>query len=194
MNRSHETRKGDSPRPRRPSRLGLGTAATALALAATLTAIALAAGGAPTVGSASSPKLAERIAVNSHGRTLYALSPETAHRLLCKSSACFAVWPPLTVRSTKVKLKAGPGVDGALGILRRSNGMLQVTLRGLPLYTYAGDSASGQVNGEDLHSFGGVWHAMSASAGTSGTHGTPSTSASTAPTYPKEEPRKEEAW
>src|SRR5580693_6251512 len=112
MNDSHDTRNGDSSRPRRPSRLALCTTA----------AIALAVGGGSTVGSVSSSKLAERIAVDSRGRTLYALSPETAHRLLCKSSACLGVWPPLTVSSTKAKPTAGPGVHGTLAILRRSDG------------------------------------------------------------------------
>ncbi|GEM_PF-814185 len=152
-----------SPRGRRPSGLALGVAAVTLALAASLAAIALAAGGAVTVSSASSSGLGEQIAVNAQGRTLYVLSPETPHHLLCKSSECLKFWPLLTVSSHKTKLKAGSGVHGRLGILRRSNGMLQVTLRGLPLYRYSGDHASGQTNGQGIHSFGGTWHAMTAS-------------------------------
>ena len=51
--------------------------ATALAVVASFAAVALGSGGTVTVGSVSSSKLGERVAVNAQGRTLYALSPET---------------------------------------------------------------------------------------------------------------------
>ena len=144
----------------RSVRLLSGAVAAVLALA--LGSAFAFATSAPTVSSAPSSKLGERIVVSPQGLTLYALSPETTHHLLCKSSECFKFWPPLTVSSPKVRLVAGPGVHGALGILRRSNGLLQVTLRGLPLYRFAGDHARGQTNGQGLKSFGGTWHAMTA--------------------------------
>ncbi len=96
------------------------------------------------------------------GRTLYALSPETAKHLLCKSNECLAVWPPLTVPSTKTKLKAGPGLKGHLGILHRNNGALQVTLRGVPCIASPATRAKGETNGEGIESFGGTWHAVPA--------------------------------
>jgi predicted lipoprotein with Yx(FWY)xxD motif len=145
----------------RPSGLAVGTVAATLALAASLAAMALAA-SALTVSSASSSQLGEQIVVDGQGRTLYVLSPETTHRLLCKSSECLKFWPPLTVHSSKTKLKAGSGVHGRLAILRRSNGVLQVTLGGLPLYRYSGDHAKGEANGQSIHSFGGTWHVLSA--------------------------------
>jgi predicted lipoprotein with Yx(FWY)xxD motif len=104
------------------------------------------------------------VLTNSQGRTLYALSPETTSHLLCKSSECLKFWPPITVTSSKTKLKDGSGVHGHLGILHRNNGMLQVTLRGLPLYRYSGDHAKGEANGQGIKSFGGTWHAVSASS------------------------------
>ena len=39
--------------------------------------------------------------------------------------------------------------------------MLQATYKGHPLYTYAGDTAPGQVKGNGL---GGVWHALRVNA------------------------------
>jgi predicted lipoprotein with Yx(FWY)xxD motif len=116
----------------------------------------------PTVGSATNANFGEKIVVDTHGRTLYALSPETTRHLLCKSNECLKFWPPLTVRSSKTKLKDGTGVHGHLGILRRTKGMFQVTLGGLPLYRYSGDSTKGTANGENLKSFGGTWHVISA--------------------------------
>jgi predicted lipoprotein with Yx(FWY)xxD motif len=149
----------------RPSGLAICTAIVTLALAGWFAAIALGAGSpAPLVGSAANVKFEERIVVDARGRTLYALSPETSRHLLCKSGECLSAWPPLTVRSRKTKLTAGAGVHGQLGILRRSNGMLQVTLRGVPLYRFSGDSAKGSVNGEGIKSFGGTWHAISAAS------------------------------
>jgi predicted lipoprotein with Yx(FWY)xxD motif len=137
----------------------VGAAAAVLALALG-SALALATSAA-TVSSASSSKLG-RIVVSPQGLTLYALSPETTHHLLCTSAECLRFWPPLTVSSSKARLTDGSGVHGALGILRRSDGLLQVTLRGMPLYRYAGDHARGQVNGQGLRSFGGTWHAVPA--------------------------------
>ncbi len=151
----------------RPSGL-LATTIVALALlAASFAALALAAGAPATVGGASNSALGERVLVNQHGRTLYVLSPETAGHLLCKSGACLATWPPLTVASSSTRLRAGSGVRGHLGILRRSDGLLQVTLGGLPLYRYAGDHAKGEANGQGLKSFGGTWHAVLASGAVS---------------------------
>lgn len=139
--------------------------AGALAAAAAVAAVALASGSqAATVGSASSAKLGESVVVSSQGRTLYALSPETSRHLLCKSSECLHVWPPLTVKSHTVKPKAGAGVQGALGLLHRSDGTWQVTLRGMPLYRFSGDAGKGDANGNGLKSFGGTWHAVTASA------------------------------
>lgn len=130
----------------------------------TLVATAFGAGSAVTLSSASSSKLGKQIVVNPQGRTLYVLTPETTKHLLCKSKECIANWPPVLVKSAKTKLKAGSGVQGKLGVFRRSNGTFQVTLRGLPVYRYSGDSAKGQVNGEGIESFGGIWHAVIASS------------------------------
>jgi predicted lipoprotein with Yx(FWY)xxD motif len=169
MNSARQNQIASSSRRRRWRHSGLlvTAVATALVFAGSLAAMTLASGNLTTVSSASSSTLGEQIVVDAHGRTLYALSPETAHRLLCKSSECLKFWPPLTVRSSKTKLLAGPGVHGHLAILRRSNRVLQVTLGGLPLYRYSGDQAKGQANGQGIHSFGGTWHVLSATASTS---------------------------
>ncbi len=96
------------------------------------------------------------VVVNGHGRTLYVLTPETTGRLLC-SGSCLSVWLPVkTGRSTK--LKAGGGVRGKLGRFSRGGGSYQVTLRGLPLYTYIGDARSGTATGIGLKTNGGTWH------------------------------------
>ncbi len=171
-------------------------AAAALLTAGAVAAVALAKGAsAPTVGSAANAKLGTTIVVNPQGRTLYSLSSESSGHLLCKSAECVATWPPLTVSSRKVKLKAGGGVQGRLGLVRRG-ARFQVTLRGRPLYRFAGDRGKDESNGEGIAAFGGTWHAVTASGAaakptqpttsTSETAPTPYTPAPTpsTPTYP----------
>jgi predicted lipoprotein with Yx(FWY)xxD motif len=147
----------------RPSSRAVFATVACMAAAVLTTSLALAASG-PVLRSSANSTLGATVVVDVHGRTLYALSPETTHHLLCRSRACFEVWPPATVRSRSVKLIAGHGVEGRIGILRRSDGKLQLTLRGLPLYRYAGDSSSGEANGEGIKTFGGTWHAVRAKA------------------------------
>ena len=174
-----------SPRRRRIPGLALGVATVMLVVAASLAAIALGAGGALTLTSSPNSKLGEQVVADAQGRTLYALSPETTHHLLCRSSECFKRWPPLTVHSSKTKLKAGPGVHGSLGILRRRDGKFQVTLQGKPLYRYSEDHAKGDANGQGIESFGGSWHVISATPSTSST---PPATTTTTPTTPSPAP------
>jgi len=162
---NRESEQTARPRRRgRPSGLLVCAALVTLALTCSFAAMALASSStAPTVGSATNAKFGEQIVVEAHGRTLYALSPETTHRLLCKSSECLKFWPPLTVHTSTTQLKNGAGVHGHLAILRRAHKIFQVTLDGLPLYRFSGDSAKGETNGENVKSFGGTWHVISAS-------------------------------
>jgi predicted lipoprotein with Yx(FWY)xxD motif len=175
MNGSQKQRTARSFGHRRAHRLAMGITAAMLVFAGSLVALALAAGSSSTVSSASNAKLGQQLVIDAHGRTLYALSPETTHHLLCKNSECLKFWPPLTVRSSKTKLTAGSGVHGHLALLRRSNGTWQVMLGGLPLYRYSGDHASGEANGQHIHSFGGTWHVIAATGSTSTATPTPTT-------------------
>ena len=93
------------------------------------------------------------------GRTLYRLSPETAKHLLCTSSTCLAIWKPLTVKSKGTTVKLPAKAKGHVTFLKRGKAF-QVVLGGRPLYTFAGDSSTGQTNGEGIKSFGDTWHAM----------------------------------
>jgi predicted lipoprotein with Yx(FWY)xxD motif len=58
---------------------------------------------------------------------------------------------------------AGSGVTGKLGTITRSDGSVQATYNGHPLYTYTADTAPGQANGNGLNVNGGVWHVVTAS-------------------------------
>jgi predicted lipoprotein with Yx(FWY)xxD motif len=92
-----------------------------------------------------------------NGRTLYWFAPDTAARSACYGS-CAVYWPPVKGPAT-----AGPGVTGTLSVLTRSDGSVQAAYNGHPLYTYVGDSAPGQANGNGLNLNGGLWHEVTAS-------------------------------
>ncbi len=146
---------------RHQTMLKLGMAVATFAVAVTFAAIALGSSS-TSISSASNASLGEHILAGPSGHTLYALSPETSSHLLCKSSECLKFWPPLKASSAG-KVKLGAGVHGKVGILRRSDGISQVTLGGRPLYYFSGDGGRGEVNGQNLKSFGGTWHVLGAS-------------------------------
>jgi predicted lipoprotein with Yx(FWY)xxD motif len=102
--------------------------------------------------------------VDSQGNTLYLRTSDTGGTSTCYGS-CASQWPALTTSGAPT---AGSGVMGsALGTIQRTDGSSQVTIDGHPLYTFAGDTASGDINGEGI---GGVWFAASSQ----GTHLKPS--------------------
>jgi predicted lipoprotein with Yx(FWY)xxD motif len=57
-------------------------------------------------------------------------------KIRCKG-ACARAWPPLIVRSRAQVPRRIAGIPGRFGVVRRPDGRLQVTHRGLPVYTYA---------------------------------------------------------
>lgn len=118
------------------------------------------------------------------GRTLYRLKPETSRHVLCKTQ-CLQFWKALTVSSKKATVKLPTGIKGKIGFLARGK-KFQVTLKGLPLYTFVGDTATGTAAGQNIKSFGGTWLTLPVKSTSSGT-GTGTTQPPTMPappTYP----------
>lgn len=103
-------------------------------------------------------KLGE-ILVDSKGNALYELVSPQGAPLPCTGS-CNSIWPPLLLAKGLSSPKAGSGVSGQLGLAHGSANSRQISVGGIPLYTYSGDSGPGQVNGEGIRSFGGVWYAV----------------------------------
>jgi predicted lipoprotein with Yx(FWY)xxD motif len=99
------------------------------------------------------------VLTNSKGMTLYWFAPDTPTKSACYGS-CAAYWPPVYGAQ-----KAGPGVTGTLGTIRRTDGTIQATYDGHPLYTYIADSAPGQATGNNINLNGGLWHEVLASGG-----------------------------
>jgi predicted lipoprotein with Yx(FWY)xxD motif len=98
-----------------------------------------------------------QVLTNSAGFTLYWFVPDTSTTSKCTGS-CATYWPPVKGPAT-----AGSGVTGTLATITRSDGTTQATYDGHPLYTYVGDHAPGQNNGNGLNLSGGVWHEVTVS-------------------------------
>jgi predicted lipoprotein with Yx(FWY)xxD motif len=111
------------------------------------------------VKTASNAKLGATVLVDTQGMTLYSLSSEHNGKFVCTSAKCVSVWRPLTVSSSS---KPAGGV-GSLGTVKRPDGTTQVTYKGLPLYTFAQDTAPGQANGQGIKDVG-TWDAATTGA------------------------------
>jgi predicted lipoprotein with Yx(FWY)xxD motif len=92
------------------------------------------------------------VLVAANGHTLYTLSKETPHHIICKGSACLSLWLPLKI-AKGVKPVGAPH----LGVAKRAEGFMQVTLNGRPVYRFSGDTKKGQANGEGFKDVG-IWH------------------------------------
>ena len=113
---------------------------------------------APAAGSVKTANIGgATVLTNSKGFTLYSFAPDTPTTSKCTGS-CITYWPPVKGPAT-----AGPGVTGKLATIKRSDGSVQATYNGHPLYTYVADTAPGQAKGNGLNLSGGVWHEVAAS-------------------------------
>lgn len=95
-----------------------------------------------------------KILFDGRGFALYAFTKDAAGRSNC-SAACAKAWPPYIVAS---RAAAAAGVQSRLlGAIKRSDGKLQATYAGKPLYYYVGDTKPLQVLCQNVSEFGGVW-------------------------------------
>ncbi|HEX4668905.1 MAG TPA: hypothetical protein VH275_02870 [Solirubrobacterales bacterium] len=158
-----------------PMRFSIPFALLATALVALLVPAIAGAGQASkrVAKQAENATLGRTILTTTRGRTLYSLSVETDGRFICTGS-CLSTWHPLVVPSG-VK-PAGPV---KLGTIERPDGRTQVTFKGRPLYSFAGDSKTGDAKGEGFKDVG-TWHA----AALSKTAPQPAPEPQPEPTYP----------
>lgn len=119
--------------------------------------LALAGASAPTSGSTATTTLKTRtingttVLTNAKGFTLYSFVPDTPTTSKCYGT-CAVYWPPATGTSA-----AGAGIPGTVATIKRTDGSEQLTYNGHPLYTYIGDTAPGQANGNNINLNGGLW-------------------------------------
>ena len=91
------------------------------------------------------------------GNTLYLFQPDTTSKSTCYGS-CATYWPPLITHGAPL---ATGGLDKSkLGTTTRTDGSLQVTYDGHPLYYYAADQHPGDTTGQGLDQFGAEWYVL----------------------------------
>jgi predicted lipoprotein with Yx(FWY)xxD motif len=98
-----------------------------------------------------------QILTSGRGRSLYLFTADQGKASNC-SGDCATAWPPYIIKSKPV---AGPGArSGKIGTTRRSDGSLQATYAGHPVYFYEGDDEPGEVLCQAVNEFGGYWYVL----------------------------------
>jgi predicted lipoprotein with Yx(FWY)xxD motif len=97
------------------------------------------------------------VLVDARGHTLYSFASDKGRTSACYG-VCASTWPPLL---TSGKPLAGSGVRSALlGMTKRTDGNLQVTYAGRPLYRFGGESGAAQLKGQG---YLGLWWTLAPS-------------------------------
>jgi predicted lipoprotein with Yx(FWY)xxD motif len=131
-----------------------------VALAVLSASVATANGGASSPASANAMLRTDSVGgktvlTDSKGLTLYWFAPDTSTKSVCYGT-CAAYWPP--VYGSPAVASGVSGVTGKLGTIHRSDGTVQATYDGHPLYTYIGDTAPGVASGNNVNLNGGFWY------------------------------------
>jgi len=93
------------------------------------------------------------ILTDPNGLSLYTFILDASNTSNCYN-ACANAWPPALVQGNVV---APAGLPGTLGSAPRTDGSMQLTYQGWPLYTFLRDSQPGQTSGDGSLNAGGLW-------------------------------------
>jgi predicted lipoprotein with Yx(FWY)xxD motif len=118
------------------------------------------------------------VLVDAKGETVYMLTADSNGHSTC-SGACLQYWPPVAPGA------AASTVTGKVASTTTTNGSKIATVGGWPVYTFIQDQKPGDVTGEGISNFGGIWYAVSPSGQPVKAAGGGSTTAKTssAPAY-----------
>jgi predicted lipoprotein with Yx(FWY)xxD motif len=86
-----------------------------------------------------------------NGMTVYTYSKDTRGISNC-SGACAQAWPPYTVPSL-ASIHVSSAINGTVSAITRTDGSLQVTYNGMPLYFWQGDVKPGDTTGQGIGGF-----------------------------------------
>jgi len=118
-------------------------------------------GASPAVLVVSKPnKLGTVLGAGPKQLTVYLFEADKGSTSNC-SGACASAWPPVT--TTGKQTAAGKALAADLGTSKRSDGTMQVTYKGHPLYYYAKDGDSKDAYGQGLKQFGAGWYVLAPS-------------------------------
>jgi len=90
------------------------------------------------------------------GMTVYTYAKDTGSTSTCYGT-CAQNWPPYLVGPEDNLTQLQTGVTGKVDTTLRTDGSLQMTYNGHPLYFYVGDKTGSDVNGQAV---GGVWYVV----------------------------------
>jgi predicted lipoprotein with Yx(FWY)xxD motif len=107
------------------------------------------------------------VVVNGQGMTVYRFDADSNNPPTSKcTDTCVTYWPPVMAGSGTPQAQ---GISASLlGTVTRPDGTKQLTLAGWPLYTYAGDHAAGDANGQGLNASGAKWWAVTTTGAKAG--------------------------
>jgi predicted lipoprotein with Yx(FWY)xxD motif len=95
-----------------------------------------------------------RVLFDGNGQVVYVFEIDRRNRSNCTSADCVRAWPPVLTREEPT---AGKGVEARLlGTIRRSDGKLQATYNGRPLYFYEHEGP-GEIKCHNVNLHGGLW-------------------------------------
>jgi predicted lipoprotein with Yx(FWY)xxD motif len=95
----------------------------------------------------------EKYLIGYNGMTLYKYAKDTATKSEC-TGECIFTWEAYVVRSTDALKNIQSGITGVVGSMVTSDGGIQVTYDGHPLYFYSKDTKSGDTEGNNVN---GKW-------------------------------------
>jgi predicted lipoprotein with Yx(FWY)xxD motif len=119
------------------------------------------------------------VLTDSKGMTLYYFLPEKNGTLGACDAGCLATWPPVTVSGSPTSSSGVTGTLGVVSITLNGAAVSEATYNSWPLHRYSGDTAAGQVNGQNI---GSVWFAAEPATTSSETGATNGSSATPTPT------------
>ena len=107
------------------------------------------------LGTDQNPKLGTYL-LGYTGMTLYTYAKDNVGTSTCYA-ACAQTWPPYVV-SPSDRYNLQYGVDATkVGTITRTDGTLQLTYSGHPLYFYSGDNSGSDFNGQGVR---GAWYVI----------------------------------
>jgi predicted lipoprotein with Yx(FWY)xxD motif len=112
-----------------------------------------------TIAVATNAKLGQ-ILVDGKGITVYLFVHDTGTASTCYTS-CAQIWPPVLTSGIP---QAGAGATASLlGTTTRTDGKVEVTYAGHPLYYFVSDKQPGDTTGQGIDGFGGLWWVLTPS-------------------------------
>jgi len=112
-----------------------------------------------TIAVATNAKLGQTL-VDGKGMTVYLFVADTGTASTCYTS-CAQVWPPVLTTGAP---QAGTGAQASLlGTTTRTDGTVEVTYAGHPLYYFLKDKVAGDTTGQGVNGFGALWWVLSPS-------------------------------